>query len=200
MRRQQDTIGHRGPWLSLLGVSALALLAGCGWFGSDTPVGAGARAGVDRKAPASNALPPATGQQHDSGIVASDPVGTPQIGSIVPGKGGQKAQKEAADKEASERDAKEREERDKRDAEERDAKAKEQQAEPEKKPPSTAPAGIVPPKPAAAERGGGSAGPSTFGSPPAATAPAPAPVTSAPGAPPPQPAPATDQPAASPRT
>ena len=205
MRRRQDTIGSGRLWLGLLGVSAMALLSGCGWFGDSTPSGPGARPGVDRRAPASGALPPASGQQYDSGIAASDPVGTPQIGSVVPGKGGQKAQKEAVEKEAAERDAKEREERDKRDAEERDAKAKEQPEEPAKK--ATPPAGVVPPKPAAAVRGGvgsgsgsGSAEPAATGTPPATTAPPPAPVTSTPMAPPPQPAPPTDQPAASPRT
>jgi hypothetical protein len=203
MRRQQDTIGNSRLWLSLLGVSTLALLSGCGWFGGGSPsTSQKARPGVDRQMPATGALPPATGQQHDSGVVPADPVGTPQIGSIVPAKGGQKAQKEATEKEALERDAKEREERLKREAEERDAKAK-APPEPVK---ATPPAAAVPSKPAAAERGDaapaatGSPPPMSGSPPPGATAPPPAPVTSAPVAPPPQLPPAAEQPAAPPRT
>jgi hypothetical protein len=202
MRRQRDTIGNR-LWLGLIGVSALALVSGCGWFDDSAPAGSQkVRPGVDRQAPASSALPPPSGagQQHDSGIVPADPVGTPQIGSIVPGKGGQKTQKEAAEKEAAERDAKEREARDKREAEERDAKAKEPPPEPIK---ATPVAGVVPSMPAAAKRGDEEGPATTVGptsGPPATTAPPPAPVTSAPVAPPPAPTPAPDQPAAPPRT
>jgi hypothetical protein len=194
MRRQRDTIGNRRFWLGLLGVSALALLSGCGWFGGGSADSQKARPGVDRKVPATGALPSANpGQQHEAGVTATDPAATHQIGSIVPAKGGQKAQKEAAEKEANERDAKEREARQKREAEERDAKAK----EPKEPPVKTTTAGSLPGKPAAAEPGNAE---------PAATrAPPTAPVTSAP-IPPPSPAPAPapasapEQPAVPPRT
>jgi hypothetical protein len=186
-------IGNRRFWLGLLGVSALALLSGCGWFGGGSPSDSQkARPGVDRKVPATGTLPSANpGQQREAGVVATDPTGTAQIGSIVPAKGGQKAQKEAVEKEANERDAKEREARLKREAEERDAKAK----EPKEPPVKTTTAGSLPGKPAAAEPGNAE---------PAATrAPPTAPVTSAPIAPSsaaPAPAPASEQPAAPPRT
>ena len=194
MRRQRDLIGNGRLWLGMLGVSALALLSGCGWFGGGSPSDSQkARPGVDRKVPASGALPSANpGQQHESGVVATDPAATHQIGSIVPAKGGQKAQKEAIEKEANERDAKEREARLKREAEERDAKAKEP-----KEPPVKTTAGTLPGKPAAAEPGNAE--------PTATRAPPTAPVTSAPIPPPgtapaPAPAPASEQPAAPPRT
>jgi hypothetical protein len=187
MRRQRDLIGNGRRWLGLLGVSALALLSGCGWFGGGSPSDSQkARPGVDRKVPATGALPSANpGQQHESGVVATDPAATHQIGSIVPAKGGQKAQKEAAEKEANERDAKEREAREKREAEERNAKAKEPKEEAKPLPP----AGTLPGKPAAAERG------NPENAEPGATT-APAPVTKAPIAP----APPTEPPAGPPKT
>src|SRR5262249_28674038 len=124
-----------------------------GWlFGDDAPKG-NARPGVDRQGPASGTLPAASGQ-HDAGLAPADPVGSSQVGSIVPAKGGQKAQKEAAEKEATERDAKEREERQKREADEREAKAKEQQEEAGKETPKATPEKrSLPGKPAAAEWG-----------------------------------------------
>lgn len=205
MRRRQDTIGRdaigRGrPWLGLLGVSALVLLSGCGWLGFGGTPGStqNARPGVDRQIAPTGALPPAASGQHEPGIAATDPVGTPQIGSIVAAKGGQKAQKEAAEKEAEERDAKAREEREKREAAERDAKAKEPQ-----EPAQALPAPGMPGMPAAAVRG--DAEPANA-EPAATTAPPPAPVSSTPIAPPaapapaPAPAPASEQPAAPPRT
>jgi hypothetical protein len=188
MRRLKDMIGNGRLWRGLLGVSALALLSGCGWlgFGSGSPDSQKARPGADRKVTASGALPSANpGQQHEAGVIAADPTGTAQIGSIVPAKGGQKAQKEAIEKEANERDAKEREAREKREAEERAAKAKEPKEEAKPLPP----AGTLPSKPAAAERG------NPENAEPGATT-APAPVTKAPVAPPP----ATEPPAGSPKT
>jgi hypothetical protein len=202
--------------LRLLVVSSLALLSGCGWlFGDSSANPQNARPGVDRQGPPTGTLPAASGQ-HDAGLAATDPVGNPQIGSIVGGKGGQKAQKDAADKEAAERDAKEREERQKREAEERDAKAKEQ---PEEQPKGTPEKRTLPGRPSAAEWGnpdnpgktaattpapaksarpassGASAGPpsaSGLAPAPAGPLPPPAPVTSAPVAPPAQaPPPAT---------
>jgi hypothetical protein len=210
--------------LRLLVVSGLALLSGCGWlFGDSGGKAQNARPGVDRKSPATGTLPAASGQ-HDAGLAPADPVGGREVGSIIPAKGGQKAQKEAADKEATERDAKEREERQKREADEREAKAKDQQEGAKEMPKGTQEKRSLPGMPAAAERGNPeNAGPSEkplkppgTGTPetapasatPATSAPAaPAPVTSAPiappppAAPPPSAAPAPDpQPAPPPRT
>ena len=94
------------------------------------------------------------GQQQDAGLAQQDrrqseqtvvPADetrgtTPPIGSVVPTKGGQRAQKEAADKAAADRDAKEREQR---NAADRDAKAKQQtapQTTPTDSPPAATPA------------------------------------------------------------
>src|SRR5258708_28287636 len=108
MRRQQDMMG-KGRWLGLLGVSTFALLAGCGWFGGGAPANsAKVRPGADRQAAASGALPTASpGRQYEQGVAAADETRgtTPQIGSIVAAKGGQKAQREAAEKDAPERAA-----------------------------------------------------------------------------------------------
>ena len=114
MQRQQDTSGSRRLWLGLLGVSTLALMAGCGMFDSSTPVQQ--RKGPARCRPSGRGeqrLPSASsGRQYDAGIAAVDETRTgPQVGSIVAGRGGQKAQKEAIEKEAAERDAKAREQR-----------------------------------------------------------------------------------------
>jgi hypothetical protein len=209
--------------LRLLAVSGFALLSGCGWlFGDSAPKG-NARPGVDRQGPATGTLPAASGQ-HDSGLAPTDPVGAREVGSIIPAKGGQKAQKEAADKDAAERDTKEREERQKREADEREAKAKEQQEGGGKEMPKGTPEKrALPGMPAAAERGNPeSAGPSDKkpAAAPAQSAPAsagpaaPGPVTSAPGtsapvtsapivppppaAPPPSAAPAPEPPPAQP--
>src|SRR5262245_25080606 len=105
----------KSRWLGLLAVSTSALLAGCGWFGGGAPAtGSKPRPGADRGVAASSALPSGNpGRQYEQGISAADETRgqTPQIGSIVQAKGGQKAQKEAAEKEATERDAKAREAR-----------------------------------------------------------------------------------------
>jgi hypothetical protein len=199
----KGTGGARGRfWLGLTCLPALVLLSGCGWLFGDSPTNKqNARPGVDRKMPATGTLPAATDGGHDAGVVATDPAGNAQVGGIVPAKGGQKAQKEAAEKDAAERDAKDREtreSRDKRDTDERDARAKEEPGSASKPTVTNSTAG-VPPKPAAAERGNASA--PTTGSAPTA------PATAAPSAPaqPPQPAqpaapPAEQQPAAPPRT
>lgn len=209
MRRQRDMIGSFRLWRGLLGVSAAAILAGCGWFGSSSPTDSQkARPGADRQVAPTGALPSANpGRQYEPGVAATDETRSPQIGSIIPAKGGQKAQKEAADKEAAERDAKAREEREARDAAEREAKAKEPPP-----PPRTSPAGALPGRPAAAEIGGKSTAPAgrpIQGEPsttepaetaPAATGTAPAPVTAAPMPPPSaEPAP-LPPPAGTPRT
>src|SRR3954468_20329567 len=102
MRRPLDMIGSHRRWLGLLGVSALALLSGCGMFDSGpTPQGPKARPGAERQIAPNNALPSASsGRQYDPGIMALDETrtATPQIGSLVAGRGGQKAQKEAVEK------------------------------------------------------------------------------------------------------
>jgi len=154
MRRGQDRTGR--SWLGLLGVSSFALLTGCGWFGGGGPPAGSAklRPGADRQVQASGALPSANpGQQYEQGISAADETRgqQPQIGTIVKGTGGQKAQKEKADKEAAERDAKAREARLEREAAEKEARAKEKEAaKPERK---EGPATGMPGKPAAAEPG-----------------------------------------------
>ena len=126
MRRQRDMMGSFRLWRSLLGVSALVLLSGCGWFGGGNQLESQKlRPGADRNVAGSGALPSANpGRQYEPGFAATDETRTPQVGSIVAGKGGQKAQKEAIDKEAAERDAKDREAREKREAADREEKAK----------------------------------------------------------------------------
>lgn len=158
MQRRQDTNG-RGLRLGLLGVSMLALLGGCGWFSDSSPPGAAPRPGADRQVAPTAALPPAaSGRAYEQGIVGVDDTrGGGAIGSIVPGKGGQKAQKEEVEKEQIERDKKEREERWERDAEEKAQRAKEKAEEKQMKaaggtpPASAAPAAVpsVDPGPAA---------------------------------------------------
>jgi hypothetical protein len=111
----------------LLGVSTLTLLAGCDWFGSGTPANtAKVRPGAERQVPASNSLPPAgAGGQHDAAIAPVDETrSAPKIGAVIPDKGGQKAQVEAAAKEAAERDRQAREAREKGSQVEADRKAK----------------------------------------------------------------------------
>ena len=133
MRTGLDRMGN-GRRLGLLGVSALALLAGCGWFGGGgSPNSQKVRPGADRQAQVSGSLPSANpGRQYEPGIAAVDETRgqTPQIGSIVAARGGQKAQREAIEKEAAEQDAKAREERRAREAAEREAKANEPPAPP----------------------------------------------------------------------
>jgi hypothetical protein len=122
-------------WRGLLAVSTFALLAGCGWFGGDTPTGK-ARPGADRQIAPTGTLPSATPGRHSEQGVAPVDETRGAVGSVVAGKGGQRAQKEAADKAAADRDAKEREQR---DASDRDAKAKQQSA-----PSATTPTGSPP--------------------------------------------------------
>lgn len=113
MKGRQDKFGS-SLRLGALGLSALVLLGGCGWFGDSTPAGRPPpRPGLDRQVAPSSSLPAGSaGAQYEQGIVPiDDKSNTPQIGSIVPAKGGQKAQKEAVEKENVERDVKAREER-----------------------------------------------------------------------------------------
>jgi len=149
----------------------LTSLTGCGWlFGDSAPSDAAkARPGAERQVAPGNVLQSAgTGRQYDAAVTPVDETRSgPKIGSIIPDKGGQKAQLDAAAKEAAERDKQAREEREKaaQGADERKAKegkeTKNTKAEPTE--PPTQPS--VPP---------------------------PAPVTTAP-VPPPSPAPPADQ-------
>jgi outer membrane protein OmpA-like peptidoglycan-associated protein len=188
MQRHQDTNGS-GRWLGLLGVSALALLAGCDWIGGSTPIGPPPRPGAEKGIPPSASLPPGPANpQYDAGVVSNDER-APAIGSIVAGKGGQKAQRDAIEKDQADRDRKDREARLEREAADKEVKAKEKQ---EGAPPAAAPAGAPPV----------GAGTITSDQPPvSAPVPPPAPVTTAPMAPPsaaPEPTPAAPAPPADP--
>lgn len=181
MQRHQDTNGS-GRWLGLLGVSALALLAGCGWIGGSAPVGPPPRPGVEKGVQPSASLPPGpVNPQYDAGVVGSDDRAAPAIGSIIAPKGGQKAQREAIEKEQAERDRKDREARLEREAAEKEEKAREKQEGGTA--PAVAPLGAPPP----------GAGTITSDQPAvSAPVPPPGPVTTAPVAPPsaaPDPAP-----------
>ncbi|TAJ85738.1 MAG: hypothetical protein EPO10_21175 [Reyranella sp.] len=197
MQRHQDTNG-RGRWLGLLGVSALALLAGCDWIGGSTPAGPPPRPGAEKGVQPSASLPAAPANpQYDAGVVGGDDRAAPAIGSIISPKGGQKAQREAIEKEQAERDRKDREARLEREAADKEEKAREKQ---EGTPPAAAPVGAPP------------VGAGTITSdqaPVSAPVPPPAPVTSAPMSPPsaapdpaatpaPVPAPATPAPSGNP--
>jgi hypothetical protein len=130
MRGQVNRIGWRSA-CGLTGVSLLLSLGGCDWlFGSSTPANtATVRPGAERQIGPSNALPSAGGGHgYDAPATPIDETRSgPKIGSILPDKGGQKAQLEAVAKEQAERDKKAREERERaaRDAAERKAQEKE---------------------------------------------------------------------------
>ena len=169
--RKKESRGGGLQVCGLLGVLMLTSLTGCGWlFGDSAPSDAAkARPGAERQVAPGNVLQSAgTGRQYDAAVTPVDETRSgPKIGSIIPDKGGQKAQLDAAAKEAAERDKQAREEREKaaQGADERKAKegkeTKNTKAEPTE--PPTQPS--VPP---------------------------PAPVTTAP-VPPPSPAPPADQ-------
>jgi hypothetical protein len=141
------------PVCVLLGVLMLTSLSGCGWlFGDSAPSDATkARPGAERQVAPSNVLQSAgTGRQYDAAVTPVDETRSgPKIGSIIPDKGGQKAQLDAAAKEAAERDKKAREEREK--AAEAERKAKEADAKEGKgeKSAGKAPADQPPTQPAA---------------------------------------------------
>jgi hypothetical protein len=144
MRGKRTIMGKR-IWRGVLAVSSLAFLAGCGWFGGDAPTGK-ARPGANRQIAPTGTLPAANpGRQSEQTVGPADETRgtTPPIGSVVPTKGGQRAQKEAADKAAADRAAADRETR-----------AKQQsapQATPTDSPPAATPAtpepAPAPPKP-----------------------------------------------------
>jgi hypothetical protein len=127
--RENESRGGGLQVCGLLGVLMLTSLTGCGWlFGSDTPSDAAkARPGAERQVAPSNVLQSAgTGRQYDAAVTPVDETRSgPKIGSIIPDKGGQKAQLDAAAKEAAERDKQAREEREKAAADAADRKAKE---------------------------------------------------------------------------
>ena len=117
MRNQRSKI-RTGCLRGILGVSALALLSGCGWFGGSTPADmTKARPGAEVDVPVSSTLPPPPANpQYDPPIAPVDSMrDAPKIGSIVPESGGQKAQLEKQEKEDQARDAEERENREKAD-------------------------------------------------------------------------------------
>ena len=99
-----------------VGVAALMLLSGCDWLGigSSTPTSSEkARPGAERQVGVTNSLPAAraAGGTNLSFAPVDETRSAPKIGSVVQGKGGQKAQKEAAEKDSNQREARDREER-----------------------------------------------------------------------------------------
>jgi hypothetical protein len=172
MREREGRSGGLGV-CGLLGILMLTSLTGCGWlFGSAPSDAEKARPGAERQIAPSNALQSAgTGRQYDAAVTPVDETRSgPKIGSIIPDKGGQKAQLDAAAKEAAERDKAAREEREK--AAEAERKAKEASTDGKSvKTGAKAPADQPPTQPAA---------------------PSPAPITATPVPPPPA-APSADQ-------
>jgi hypothetical protein len=163
---KKESRGGGLPVCGVLGVLMLTSLTGCGWlFGDSAPSDAAkARPGAERQIAPSNVLQSAgTGRQYDAAVTPVDETRSgPKIGSIIPDKGGQKAQLDAAAKEAAERDKAAREEREK--AAEAERKAKE----------------------ADAKEGKGGAKPPAADQPPTQpAAPPPAPITATPVPPPP---------------
>jgi hypothetical protein len=152
-----------------VGVTALILLSGCDWLGigSSTPTSSEkARPGAERQVGVTNSLPAARASGYDASFAPVDETrSAPRIGSVVQGKGGQKAQKEAAEKDSLEREARDREQRAR---EQREADVKKAQTDK----PAT-PGAATPP-----------AAPSTDAVPPPPAPPPSAPVTSAPLSPP----------------
>ncbi len=156
MGGQGNTIGRLHLY-GLLGVSTLALLAGCDWFGGGTSNTAKVRPGAERQVTVSGSLPSASAGRQDE-------TRGPQIGSVVATKGGQKAQLEGAAKEAAERDKQAREAREKADKEAAERKAnkpEEPPTQPTVPPPAPVTTAPVPPPP----------GPATDAAPPPSTLP-----------------------------
>ena len=146
MRGRVNSIGWRSAF-SCIGVSLLLSLGGCDWlFGSSTPANtATVRPGAERQIGPSNALPAAGGgHPYDAPATPVDETRSgPKIGSILPDKGGQKAQLEAVAKDQAERDRRAREEREKAAREAAERKAQEKEASKDgktPKPPTDEPA------------------------------------------------------------
>src|SRR5918999_1131686 len=99
---------------SALLVAALlaASVGGCDWFDSTPTRVQNVRPGVERQIAPSTALPTGGSHSYDASVTPIDENARGgQIGSIVTGKGGQKAQQDALKKQEAERDAKTRAER-----------------------------------------------------------------------------------------
>jgi hypothetical protein len=194
MRGQVNRIGLRSG-CGFIGVSLLLWLGGCDWlFGSSTPANtATVRPGAERQIGPSNALPAVGGgHSYDAPATPIDETRSgPRIGSILPDKGGQKAQLEAVAKEQAERDKKAREEREKQAADRKEREAREAKDAPPK--PPGPPSGTVTYPPDQNASSPAAQPPPAEGAPTQTqTAPPPAPVTTAPIAPPAA-APPTDQ-------
>ena len=105
----------------LIGVGVLlVLLGGCEWLGlsGGSSNSEKVRPGAERGVNVTNSLPAARGAGYDASVAPVDETrSAPKLGSVVQGKGGQKAQKEAVEKETSERDARAKEERVRRERE-----------------------------------------------------------------------------------
>ena len=134
----------QNKWKIVAGLAAASLLSGCGWFdGGGPPVSSkGARPGVDRSAPVSNSLPPPPGTRpHESGAGPADETRSgASVGSLVTGKGGQKAQKEEAEKQLEEQSKKDRERAERAAAERKLRTAREGESSTSPGAPSTEPA------------------------------------------------------------
>ena len=166
MRGRVNSIGWRSAY-SFVGVSLLVSLGGCDWlFGGSTPANtATVRPGAERQIAPSNALPAAGGgHSYDAPATPVDETRSgPKIGSILPDKGGQKAQLDKIAKEQAERDKQAREQREKAAQEAAERKAREKEASKDDKTPKP-PTDEPPTQPSVAP---------------------PAPVTTAPASPPP---------------
>lgn len=195
MRKNEDRIG-RLRIHGLLGISILVSVTGCDWlFGSSTPANtATVRPGAERQIGPTNALPTVGGgHSYDAPATPIDETRSgPKIGSILPDKGGQKAQLEAVAKEQAERDKKAREEREKQAADRKEREAREAKDAPPKSPGPPSNTVTYPPDQNASSPA--AQPPPTQGAPTQTqTAPPPAPVTTAPIAPPAAAPPPADQ-------
>jgi hypothetical protein len=76
------------------------LLAACD-NGPSPPASQGARPGVDKTVSLSAALPPPQPGRYEPGITPDNEEKSDSVGQIVPGRGGQKVQKEKAKREQS---------------------------------------------------------------------------------------------------
>ena len=131
----------------IVGAAALVLLGGCGWFEGSSSNSEKVRPGAERQVGATSVLPSAgAGRQYDGSVAPVDETrSAPKIGTVVAGKGGQKAQLEATAKEAAERDAKAREERARQEREAALKKSTEIPAKPGATPPAGTPAAATTP-------------------------------------------------------
>ena len=172
-------IGSFRLWRSLLGVSALVLLSGCGWFGGGSNVTTNkARPGADRDVVGVGALPSANpGRQYEPGYAATDETRLPRVGSIVAGQGRPEGP-EGSGRQGG-RGARRQGSRGAREARGRRPRGEGEEKEKEKETPAAARpvSSGVPGMPAAAERGNAD---SSKVKPAATTPAAPEPATTAP--------------------